>query len=199
MFAAKMPSRWISPEEYLHQEDTATERHEYFNGKVSLLEGGMHNHEMVRCNLLMALHRHVRRRAFTVLGCNMKIMANASGFISYPDILLISGKTEFAPERKDIVTNPLLIVEVLSASTQSYDRGDKFALYRGIPAFAHYLLIHQDQPLVEYHQKTKRGWLLSEIAGIDAVLSLAELECDLPFTELYTGVDWLTNLAPNDQ
>jgi len=190
-----MPTRWISPEEYLHQEETATERHEYINGKVVLLEGGTHNHEMIRGNLLTALHQHVRRRACTVLGSNMKITAKANGFISYADILLVSGKIEFAPERKDIVTNPLLIVEVLSNATQSYDRGDKFALYRGIPSFAHYLLIHQDQLLVEYHQKTNRGWLLSEIAGMEATLQLPELEFQMPFTELYVGVDWLADVG----
>ncbi len=84
-----------------------------------------------------------------------------------------------------------MIVEVLSDSTQSYDRDDKFALCRGIPSFAHYLLIHQDQPLVEYHQKTKHGWLLTEIAGLDTLLTLEALEFQLSLDELYAGVDWL--------
>lgn len=190
MFAAKMPVRSISPEEYLQQEETSTERHDYCNGEVSLLEGGTHNHEMARCNSLTALHQHARRRECTVFGCNMKIMATANGFISYPDAMLVCGKIEFAPERKDIVTNPLLIVEVLSNSTQSYDRGDKFALYRGVPSFAHYLLIHQDQPLIEYHQKLKHGWLLTEIAGLDATLTLDALEFQITLDELYAGVEW---------
>lgn len=95
-------------------------------------------------------------------------------------------------ERKDIITNPLLIVEVLSDATQSCDRGDKFALYRGIPTFAHYRLIHQDHPLTEYHQKTAHGWLLTESAGIETTLRLEALALQLPFVDLYAGVDWLS-------
>ncbi len=78
MFAAKMPVRSISPEEYLHEEETSTEPHEYRNGEVSLLEGGTHNHEMARCNSLTALHQHVRRLECTVFGCNMKVIASTS-------------------------------------------------------------------------------------------------------------------------
>jgi Uma2 family endonuclease len=110
---------------------------------------------------------------------------------TYPDAMLICGQLEFVAGRKDIITNPLLIVEVLSDSTQSYDRGDKFALYRGLPSFIHYLLIHQDRPLIEYHQKAQLGWLLTEIEGIDATLNLDAIELEIPLTELYEGVDWL--------
>jgi len=105
--------------------------------------------------------------------------------------MLVCGKIGFAAERKDIVINPVLIVEVLSDSPQSYDRGDKFALYRGVPTFTHYLLIHQDQPLVEYHRKTAAGWLLTEVEGMNAALIVDVLELQLPFHELYEGVDWL--------
>lgn len=191
MLAAKMPPKWISQEEYLHQEETATERHEYFKGEIFLMAGGTHNHEMICGNMFAALHQYVRGRGCTAYGSNMKIQVKANGLFTYPDAMLICGKIEFAPERKDIVTNPLLIVEVLSDSTQSYDRGDKFALYRAIPSFAHYLLIHQHQPLVEYHLKTAHGWLLTESRGIDTSLTLSDLEFTLPFAELYADVDWL--------
>lgn len=192
MIAARMKPRWITPEEYLQQEDAATDRHEYFNGQIYLMAGGTHNHEMIAGNLFAALHQHARRQKCTAYGSNMKILVKQNGLYSYPDAMLVCGKPEFMTERKDIVTNPLLIVEVLSDSTQSYDRGDKFALYRGIPTFAHYLLIHQDRPLIEYHQKTEHGWLLTESAGIETTLRLDALELQLPFVDLYAGVDWLS-------
>lgn len=150
MLAAKMTPRWSSPEEYLQQEETATDR--------------------------------------------MKILVKANGLYTYPDAMLVCGQIEFVAERKDII-NPLVIVEVLSDSTQSYDRGDKFALYRGIPVFAHYVLIHQDQPHIEYHQKTNRGWLLTELVGLDTLLTLPGLDFQLPLTELYLGVDWFPATA----
>lgn len=87
---------------------------------------------------------------------------------------------------------PVKIRGTINASSKD-DRGDKFALYRGIPALAHYVLIHQDQPHIEYHQKSNRGWLLTELAGLDAMLTLAELDFQLPLTELYLGVDWLAS------
>lgn len=193
MFAAKMKPRWISPEEYLQQEETATERHEYFNGEIFMMAGGTHNHEVINVNMIAALHQHARRKGCTAYGSNMKILVKANGLFTYPDAMLICGKIEFVPERKDIVTNPALIVEVLSESTQSYDRGDKFALYRGLPAFTHYLLIHQDRPLIEYHQKTNQGWLLTEVEGLEAMLTLDGLDLQLPLNELYVGVDWLSS------
>ncbi|MCB0127981.1 MAG: Uma2 family endonuclease, partial [Caldilineaceae bacterium] len=156
---------------------------------------GTFNHEVICANVISGLQQYARRKQCTALGSNMKILVKENGLYTYPDAMLICGKPEFSQDRKDIVSNPLLIVEVLSDSTKSYDRGDKFALYRGILSFAHYLLIHQDQPLVEYHQKTNRGWLLSEIGGIEATLQLPELEFQLPFAELYEGVDWLTDLG----
>lgn len=190
-----MKPRWISPEEYLQQEETATDRHEYFKGEIFMMAGGTHNHEVICGNMFAALHQHARRKGCTAYGSNMKILVKANGLYTYPDAMLVCGQIEFAAERKDIVTNPLVIVEVLSATTQSYDRGDKFALYRGIPAFAHYVLMHQDQSHIEYHQKTSRGWLLTELTGLDAIFTLAGLDFDLPLVELYIGVDWLSSTA----
>lgn len=191
-FAAKMPPRRFSPEEYLEQEEQTTERHEYFDGEIFLMAGGTHNHEMVCGNMFAALHRYARGRQCTAYGSNMKIQVKASGLFTYPDAMLVCGQIEFVPERRDVVTNPVLITEVLSDSTQSYDRGDKFALYRRLPSFAHYVLIHQNQLLVEYHHKTSSGWLLTEIAGMDATLRIPELAFEMPFSELYADVDWLT-------
>ena len=191
-----MKPRWISPEEYLQQEEIATDRHEYFKSEVFMMAGGTHNHEVICGNMFAALHQHARRKGCTAYGRNMKILVKANGLYTYPDTMLVCGQIEFVAERKDIIINPLVIVEVLSDSTQSYDRGDKFALYRGIPVFAHYVLIHQDQPHIEYHQKTNRGWLLTELVGLDTLLTLPGLDFQLPLTELYLGVDWLPATAP---
>lgn len=183
----------LNVEEYFLQEESATERHEYFNGRISTLSGESHNHEAVRGNVVAALYQFSRHNRYSSYGCGLKICIQSNGLITYPDAMLVCGKIEFAAERKDVITNPLLIVEVLSSSTQSYDRGDKFALYRGLPSFAHYLLIHQDEPLIEYHQKTRLGWLLTETTGIEATLNLETIEFSLPLRELYEGVDWLEN------
>ena len=191
MFAVKMKPRWISPEDYLRQEEVATDKHEYFNGEIFAMAGGTHNHEMISENIFAALHQYARRKKCTAYGANMKILVQKNELYTYPDAMLLCGKLEFVADRKDIITNPLLIVEVLSDSTQSYDRGDKFALYRGLSSFTHYLLIHQDRPLIEYHQKTPLGWLLTEIEGMEATLTLDVLEMGIPLAELYEGVDWL--------
>ena len=195
MFAVKMKPRWISPEEYLRQEEYATDRHEYLNGEIFAMAGGTHNHEVIGGNVFAALHQHARHKKCTAYGANMKILVQEEGLYTYPDAMLLCGKLEFAAGRKDIITNPLLIVKGLSDSTQSYDRGDKFALYRRLPTFVHYLLIHQDRPLIEYHQKTTLGWLLTEVTGIDSTLNLASMALEMPLAQLYEGVDWLPEPA----
>lgn len=116
----------------------------------------------------------------------MKVLVAAHGLYTYPDAMLVCGKVEFAPGRKDVVANPLLIVEVLSDSTQSYDRGD---------SFAHYLLVHQDRPLVEHHQRTERGWLPTEVAGLDASLDLETIDLSIPLHEVFVCMDWLEEAA----
>lgn len=192
MMALKMKPRWISPEEYLTQEELATVKSEYFKGQIFAMAGGSANHETIAGNTFVALHQFARTKSCRAFSSNLRVLVQANGLYTYPDAMLICGQLQFVPGRTDTVTNPLLLVEVLSSSTEHYDRGDKFELYRGISTFAYYVLIHQERIFVELFQKVRGGWLLTEVQDRQASLVIDDLGLVIPLNAIYEGVDWLT-------
>jgi Uma2 family endonuclease len=104
--------------------------------------------------------------------------------------MIVCGKIEFVPRRDDTLTNPIAIVEVLSDSTAGYDRGKKFAMYRQIPTLQDYVMIDQTRPYVEYFRREGRFWVLETVEGLDTVLTLHSLDCELPLSRMYEKVEW---------
>lgn len=173
--------------EYLEWERAQTERHEFLNGDVFLMAGGTRRHSLIAENVKAELRSLLRSNDCEVHGSDMRVLVKATGLYTYPDGLVAC--PPFENEPADVLTNPVLLIEVLSPSTEDYDRGRNFAHYRQIPSLREYLVVSQDEAKIEQHQRTENNlWLLREVTGIDQTLHLASLNLDLAFSEVYAKV-----------
>ncbi len=189
MIAQPKISGTYSPEEYLDLEVASDIRHEYIRGEIVPMTGGTPNHNQVLLNLAGALNYVLRQKPYQVFAADQRLWIPAVGIYTYPDVMVIEGELAYKSGRRDTITNPVVIVEVLSASTQSYDRGDKFAAYRTIDSCREYALIDQYSAHVEHHVKTgSKQWLLQEYDGLDAMLNFAVLEFELSLRDIYNKV-----------
>ncbi len=166
-----------SPDEYLELETAAEYRSEYCAGKIIPKTGGTPNHNQIAGNLAAALNLAFKGQPYRVFMTGLRLWIPQKRVYTYPDVMVVSGQLEFAEGRKDTITNPVMIAEVLSDSTEDYDRGKKFKLYRNIPSFREYLLISQSERYAEQFSKTADNkWLLSVWAGEDALLALSSVQ-----------------------
>ena len=183
--------RYYSPEEYLELETTAESRSEYFEGQIFPMPGGLPNHNRIALNISAALHSAFKRQHYEVFMADMRLWIPQVRLYTYPDVMIVSGALEFAEGRRDTITNPIAIAEVLSESTKNYDRGEKFKLYRSIPSLREYILIEQSEKSIEQFFKNENNqWLLSESQGEEALLSLNSVEFQIAFSDLYDNVEF---------
>jgi Uma2 family endonuclease len=194
MAVARIKSIRYTPEEYLAMEEVADHRSEYYQGEIYAMAGGSYNHDVLAGNSYALLHQFARPKGCTAFTSNMRLLVEAHGLYTYPDAMLVCGKPQFALNRKDVILNPVLLVEVLSKSTQSYDRGDKFEFYRSIPTFQAYVMIDQDRIYVEYYQRLDaKRWVLTELTDADSSLTIQSLGLEIPLRQLYEQVDWFAS------
>ena len=181
----------ITPEEYLARERQAEFKSEYFAGEIFAMAGASERHILIVTNLARELSTMLKKRPCKVYSTDMRVKVTQTGLYTYPDVIVICGDPSFEDERKDTLLNPMLVVEVLSASTEAYDRGKKFEHYRRTASLVEYLLIAQDQRRVEQFIKQSDGkWLFSEISAQDAVVKLPSVDCELSVAEVYDKVDF---------
>lgn len=181
--------RQYSIEEYLAQEETAEYRSEYRNGEILPMTGGSINHNRIIRNLSRLLELGLHQQPYEVFMSDLRLWIPDYQQYTYPDILIIKDTAIFPEGRTDTVLNPSIIFEVLSKSTSSRDRGDKFTYYRSIPQFQEYILIDQYQIHIEHFSKTPEGnWLLRESDNQDGVLNLASANCQIPHRQIYEKV-----------
>jgi Uma2 family endonuclease len=184
------PTRY-SIEEYLALEVDATERHEYRDGAIVLMSGGLPNHNRISRNLCTAMTVGLRGQPFEVFVADQRLWMPLTRLYTYPDVMVIAGELVLQPGRKDTVTNPVLIVEVLSKSTQAYDRGEKFTAYRSIPSFAEYVLVDQYSQHIEHYVKTSaKKWDFQEYDETDTVVRLGTIGLDITIADIYDKVEF---------
>jgi Uma2 family endonuclease len=186
------PKPYISEEQYFEIEETSEQRHEYLHGEMFPMEATSLPHAATHANLTAVLVGGVRGSDCRVYTNSLRLRVSPSGLCTYPDIVVICGKPEIYDKdrHKGTVINPKVIVEILSPSTQSYDRGDKFANYRSLPSFCEYLLVSQDRIHAEHHIKQPDGgWLFHEFSGPDAVITLESIGVRFNLSEAYDGVE----------
>jgi len=176
--------------DYLRLEETANVRHEFLGGEIYAMAGGSREHAAICVNASSALNLQLRGRGCGVHSSDLRIRVLATGLATYPDVTVVCGHAEIDPEDRHTVTNPTLIVEVLSPSTEAYDRGEKIEHYRQIPSLREIVLVAHDAQLLEVWRRTATGWSKHEVrAGdlalesVDAVLSVDDVYRD----ELATG------------
>jgi Uma2 family endonuclease len=180
-----------TPEEYLQLEAKAAYKSEYRDGEIVPMTGGTTNHNEIALNLAATLKLSLRRQNYRVYIGDVRLWIPRYRQYTYPDVMVVQGQPIYTGSNATTITNPQIIVEVLSPSTQNYDQGDKFMYYRSIPEMQEYILIDQNQFYVMQHSKTPEGkWLMSEYEGHEAVLTLSSIEFQIPLSDLYEGVDF---------
>jgi Uma2 family endonuclease len=185
---ASLPNASLTEEQYLHSERQAETKSEFHDGKVFATAGVSFNHALISNNIGALLRSQVQPGC-RALNSEMRIKIASAGLYTYADCSVICGAPQYFGDQRDVVLNPLLLVEVLSPSTEAYDRGKKFELYRTIPTLREYLLIHQDRHHVEHYSKQDdSSWLLREYSGLEACLEIGWLSVRIPLGEIYASV-----------
>lgn len=179
-------------EEYLDFERFAESRHEFLDGTVYAMAGESPAHSTICFNLYATVGNQLRGKRCRGFSPNMKVATGNKGLFSYPDLAIVCGEPIFHDEKQDVLLNPQVIFEVLSPSTASYDRGEKFLRYTNtIETLTDYVLISQNEPLIEHYQVQSDGsWKKTEISGLESTLYLDSIECQIPLFELYYLIDF---------
>ncbi len=175
--------------EYLQLEETAAYKNEYQDGEIVPMTGGTTDHNKIAGNFYFYLRLKLPQSHYKIFIGDVKLWIAQYRQATYPDVMLIEGEPIYYETGQTTITNPKLIVEVLSKSTQNYDQGDKFLYYRSLPEFQEYILISQSRPYIMQYNKTEENkWLLTEYEGENASLSLTSVDFALSFQEIYEGV-----------
>ncbi|CAD5957137.1 putative protein sll1609 [Planktothrix rubescens] len=183
-----------SQEEYFKLEETAEFKHEYRDGDIIPMSGGTTNHNQIAGNAYFQLKLALRGQKYRLFIGDVRLWMAEHRLYTYPDLMVIKGDVIYHENRKDTVLNPLVIIEILSESTGSYDHGDKFKYYRSIPEFQEYILIDQYQYSVEQFVKTETGkWQVNFYESVDSILTLSTLDFAINLTDLYEQVNFETS------
>jgi Uma2 family endonuclease len=177
--------------EYLELEVISEYRHEYINGQIIPMTGGTPNHNQIAGNFYAALNFALKRQPYRVFITDQRLWIPKKRIHTYPDVMIVAGSLEFSEGRTDTITNPLIIAEVLSKSTRSYDIDEKFAAYRTIPNFQEYILIDQYKNHVQQYYKTDdKKWIFSEYEEEDSILILSSIQFQISLADIYDKVEF---------
>jgi Uma2 family endonuclease len=192
-----VPTRRLTPQEYLALERLAEFKSEYLRGEVFAMAGASYKHTLAKDNLAGETRNQVKNGPCRVLTSDMRVRVDATGLYTYPDIAIVCDEPRFEDEVLDTLLNPRALVEVLSDSTEKYDRGAKFGHYRQIPSLQEYVLVAQDQPLVErYVRQADDSWLLTVFQGLEQTFAFATVPVQVPLAEIYSGVSFSDRPQP---
>jgi|ERR1700722_9661650 len=179
----------MSPTEYLEIEREATYKSEFFDGEMFAMAGGSFRHNIIKDNLFLELGNRLKGSPFRPISSDQRILVSAAGLYTYPDIVVLCGQPIFDARDKDTLTNPTAIIEVLSPTTERYDRGDKFRNYQKIDSLKEYVMVYQDEPLCERFVRQEDGsWALVSFVGLSASLVFTSVSASIPLADVYAGV-----------
>lgn len=179
----------LSVEEYLEAERRAETKSEYLDGEVFAMSGGSRRHNLVMTNLIREVSQQLKNRPCEVYPSDLRVHIPATGLYTYPDLVVVCGEPRFEDQELDTLLNPTLIIEVLSPTTEAYDRGKKFEHYRTIESLAEYVLVSQDAPRIEQYVRQEGGsWLLTATPGLEGRMILPSVGCELALAEVYDKV-----------
>ena len=190
----QVATQTYTPAEYLELEEKAEYKSEYINGQIFPMTGGSTNHNTIALNLSTELNFAFKQQDYKVFMGDVRLWIPDKQIYTYPDVLVIAGKPQYVANRTDTITNALIIAEVLSKSTQGYDRQAKFEDYRTIPSFQEYLLIDQTRIYVEQYAKTgEKRWELRVYNAEDETISLSSVALQISLKDLYNKVNFELN------
>ena len=184
---------YVSQEAYLEAEREALEKHEYYQGEIFGMSGASVRHNKIFINCIGELQNRLKGKSCQPYGSDLRIHIPKNTLYTYPDIVVVCGEPEFLDDEFDTLLNPVAIIEILSDSTESYDRGEKFQSYRSIPTLKEYLLVAQYGPHLDKYVKHGDGfWMLSEASGLDGSITLESIDCPLSLGDVYDKVNFET-------
>jgi Uma2 family endonuclease len=179
----------LTPEAYLALEREAPYKSEYFAGEIFAMSGASRRHNLISLNIGAELRAQLRHRPCEVYTSDMRVKVSPTGLYTYPDVVVVCGEPVFEDTAGDTLLNPTVLVEVLSQSTEDYDRGRKLEHYRTIPSLAECLLVSQERAhIVHYVRHSDVSWLLSDTSGLDASIALRAIGCEIALSEIYAKV-----------
>lgn len=180
----------FTPEEYLALERQAEVRSEYFDGEIFAMAGGSQAHSLLASNLIRLLGNALEARPCRVYTSDMRVKVEATGLYTYPDVPVVCGKPQVEDSHGDTLLNPVLLIEVLSPSTERYDRRVKFDHYRKIPSLMEYVLVSQDEMRVERYRRQDNGeWAWQAAIGPDASILLSSIDVSLKLSDIFAKVE----------
>lgn len=186
---AANPNFNITPEEYLQIEREAEYKSEYVDGVMYAMAGGSPPHSLISGNILTEINIQLRNSPCQVYNSDMKVRVPDSRKFFYPDVSVVCENPKYDERESGVLTNPLVIIEVLSPSTAAYDRGKKFQWYQQIDSLREYILIAQDEPVIEQFVRQPSGsWLYTKVEGLDQSIELATINCRLRLKDIYAKV-----------
>ena len=181
----------FTPEEYLAFERRSEVRHEYVDGELFAMSGASERHNQIVVNLSREISTQFKGRSCKVYTNDMRVRIEGTARYVYPDVTAVCGPGRFDDKEQDTLITPNLIIEVLSASTEAYDRGGKFEYYRRIETFAEYVLVAQDKPHIEQFSRQPNGqWLFTATSGLESSVELTSVGCRLLLAEIYDKVEF---------
>ena len=180
---------FLTPEEYLAFERKAATKHEYLNGQIITMSGASFAHNFITVNIVTYLNVQLMEGECRVAASDMRVKVTQLDSYFYPDVVVVCGEPRAEDDTFDTLLNPVVIAEVLSPSTEGYDRGEKFEHYQQIASLTDYILISQDEVCVEHYCRQGSGWLQTEFRELEDVLSLPSIDCELRLQDVYRRVE----------
>ena len=187
---ASLPQTRYTPEQYLELDRKAAHRSEFVNGEILAMAGASRVHNRITLNIGAALTEQLRGTTCEPFTSDLRVKSLATGSFLFPDVVVGCGPLDFEDNSLDILLNPTVIMEVLSPTTAADDRSWKFAHYRRLETLTDYVMLSQFQPFAEHYTRQGDHWVLTEVAGLDAVLHLLSVGCELPLSAIYERVEF---------
>ncbi len=180
---------YLTPQEYITAERKATLKSEYLSGEIVAMSGASHEHNLITVNTVNGLYNQLADQGCRVFASDMRVGIGAGDSYFYPDIAVVCDKPRFEDNEFDTLINPIIVIEVLSQSTEASDKGEKFRRYRQLESLQEYVLISQDQVQVERYHRQDKNWTSSEFTSLEDVLPLISVEAELSLQQIYRFVE----------
>jgi Uma2 family endonuclease len=184
------PKPYYTPEEYLALERAADYKSDYLAGEIFAMAGASEEHNTIAANIVRQLGNQFQGRPYRVYVSDMRVRVSHAGLYTYPDVVAVCGPRTFADDDHDTLLNPTVIIEILSPSTEAYDRGEKFAQYWRLPSLTDYVLVAQDRVRVEHFTRQGDGWFVTAAVALDDTLRLVSIEAALPLAAIYENLEF---------
>lgn len=184
---------YLTSEEYLAWERKSDTKHEYLRGEIIAMSGASFAHNIITANITTALNNQLMRSDCIAIASDMRVRTQPEASYFYPDVLVVYGEPRFEDNTFDTFLNPVVLVEVLSPSTETYDRGEKFKHYQQLTSLREYILISQNEARVKLYRRQEAQWKSAEFCAIEDTFALTSIDCELALENIYRRVDFNEN------